>query len=111
MCISLSVPIADATAGEALPFVHESAELTHYWKPDDGVYVIRHEHEADASGFEFRELLVQDAQHDSLRLVVIGLALGGLVLAPSLYYLFRVFKSAPADEIRSTLEGSDQETL
>jgi cytochrome d ubiquinol oxidase subunit II len=45
----------------------------------------------------------------TLRLVVIGLALGGLVLAPSLYYLFKVFKSAPADEIRSTLEASDEE--
>jgi cytochrome d ubiquinol oxidase subunit II len=45
----------------------------------------------------------------TLRLVVIGLALGGLLLTPSLYYLFRIFKSAPADEIRSTLGASDQE--
>jgi hypothetical protein len=41
--------------------------------------------------------------------VVIGLAFGGLLLTPSLYYLFRIFKSAPADEIRSTLGASDQE--
>jgi cytochrome d ubiquinol oxidase subunit II len=45
----------------------------------------------------------------TLRLAVIGLALGGLILAPSIYYLFRVFKSAPTDEFRSTLGASDQE--
>jgi hypothetical protein len=31
------------------------------------------------------------------RIAAIGLAFGGLVLAPSLFYLFKVFKSGPAD--------------
>jgi cytochrome d ubiquinol oxidase subunit II len=54
--------------------------------------------------------------HDSasptatLRLAAIALALGGLVLLPSLFYLFRVFKSAPADAPASRLERSEQET-
>ncbi len=34
----------------------------------------------------------------TLRLTLVALALGTLVLAPSLIYLFRVFKSGPVDE-------------
>lgn len=33
----------------------------------------------------------------TLRLAAIALAIGGLVLLPSLFYLFRIFKSGPAD--------------
>jgi hypothetical protein len=32
-----------------------------------------------------------------LRLVLIALGVGGAVLLPSLWYLFQVFKTAPAD--------------
>jgi len=35
----------------------------------------------------------------TLRLVLITLALGAIVLLPSLWYLFRVFKSSPADRL------------
>jgi cytochrome d ubiquinol oxidase subunit II len=47
----------------------------------------------------------------TLRLVVIGLVFGGLILAPSLFYLFKVFKSAPADQIPGRLGASDEEIL
>jgi cytochrome d ubiquinol oxidase subunit II len=33
------------------------------------------------------------ASHDTLRLLIIALAVGVLVLFPSYYYLFRIFKS------------------
>jgi cytochrome d ubiquinol oxidase subunit II len=33
----------------------------------------------------------------TLRLTLIGLAIGAVVLLPSLWYLFQIFKSAPAD--------------
>jgi cytochrome bd ubiquinol oxidase subunit II len=36
----------------------------------------------------------------TLRVVVVGFAIGGAVLAPSLFLLFRIFKSAPAAEPR-----------
>jgi hypothetical protein len=32
-----------------------------------------------------------------LQLVLVALAIGGAVLLPSLWYLFQVFKTAPAD--------------
>ncbi|HEV2083461.1 MAG TPA: cytochrome d ubiquinol oxidase subunit II [Gemmatimonadales bacterium] len=35
--------------------------------------------------------------NSTLRLVLIGLAIGGAVLLPSLWYLFQVFKTVPAD--------------
>jgi cytochrome d ubiquinol oxidase subunit II len=34
----------------------------------------------------------------TLRVVIIGFALGGAVLAPSLFLLFRIFKIQPAAE-------------
>ena len=37
------------------------------------------------------------APHSTLRLTLIILAVGGVVLLPSLWYLFQVFKTAPAD--------------
>lgn len=37
------------------------------------------------------------APDSTLRLVLVALAIGGAVLLPSLWYLFRVFKTAPAD--------------
>jgi cytochrome d ubiquinol oxidase subunit II len=37
------------------------------------------------------------APESTLRLVLIGLAVGGAVVLPSLWYLFHVFKTAPAD--------------
>jgi cytochrome bd ubiquinol oxidase subunit II len=37
------------------------------------------------------------APHSTLRLVLVALAIGGAVLLPSLWYLFQVFKTAPAD--------------
>jgi cytochrome d ubiquinol oxidase subunit II len=37
------------------------------------------------------------APHSTLRLTLIVLALGGVLLLPSLWYLFQVFKTAPAD--------------
>jgi cytochrome bd ubiquinol oxidase subunit II len=36
----------------------------------------------------------------TLRVVVIGFAIGGAVLAPSLYLLFRIFKIAPSAQPR-----------
>jgi cytochrome bd ubiquinol oxidase subunit II len=36
----------------------------------------------------------------TLRVVVIGFAIGGAVLAPSLYLLFRIFKSEPRTDLR-----------
>jgi cytochrome bd ubiquinol oxidase subunit II len=35
----------------------------------------------------------------TLRLVVVGFAIGGAILAPSLYLLFRIFKSEPSTEL------------
>lgn len=37
------------------------------------------------------------APEPTLRLTLIGLAIGGVVLLPSLWYLFQIFKTAPAD--------------
>jgi cytochrome bd ubiquinol oxidase subunit II len=37
------------------------------------------------------------APNTTLRLVLIGLVLGGAVLLPSLWYLFQIFKTVPAD--------------
>jgi cytochrome bd ubiquinol oxidase subunit II len=37
------------------------------------------------------------AAHSTLRLTLIALAGGAVILLPSLWYLFRVFKSTPAD--------------
>jgi cytochrome d ubiquinol oxidase subunit II len=37
------------------------------------------------------------APETTLRLTLIGLAIGGVILLPSLWYLFQVFKSVPAD--------------
>jgi cytochrome d ubiquinol oxidase subunit II len=37
------------------------------------------------------------APESTLRLVLVALAIGGAVLLPSLWYLFQVFKTAPAD--------------
>jgi cytochrome bd ubiquinol oxidase subunit II len=37
------------------------------------------------------------APHSTLRLTLIVLAIGGVILLPSLWYLFQVFKTAPAD--------------
>ena len=37
------------------------------------------------------------APHSTLRLTLIVLLVGGAVLLPSLWYLFQVFKTAPAD--------------
>lgn len=37
------------------------------------------------------------APETTLRLTLIGLAIGGVLLLPSLWYLFQVFKSVPAD--------------
>jgi cytochrome d ubiquinol oxidase subunit II len=37
------------------------------------------------------------APDSTLRLTLVALAVGGIVLGPSLWYLFRVFKTAPAD--------------
>ncbi|MEZ0333797.1 MAG: cytochrome d ubiquinol oxidase subunit II [Gemmatimonadales bacterium] len=45
----------------------------------------------------------------TLRLVAIGVAFGGLVLLPSLWYLFRIFKSTPADAPGATLGQHDEE--
>lgn len=41
----------------------------------------------------------------TLRLVLLTLAAGAVVLVPSMLYLFRVFKSAPADRPASLTEG------
>jgi cytochrome d ubiquinol oxidase subunit II len=41
----------------------------------------------------------------TLRLVLLALAAGGVVLLPSLLYLFRIFKSAPADEAGRMSQG------
>ena len=41
----------------------------------------------------------------TLRLVLLALALGAVVLVPSMLYLFRVFKSAPADRPGRLSEG------
>jgi cytochrome d ubiquinol oxidase subunit II len=41
----------------------------------------------------------------TLELVLGALGLGGLVLLPSLRYLFRVFKAEPSDSVRRTREG------
>jgi cytochrome d ubiquinol oxidase subunit II len=40
------------------------------------------------------------AAPSTLRWTLIVLAAGGLILLPSLWYLFQVFKSAPADAAR-----------
>jgi cytochrome d ubiquinol oxidase subunit II len=37
------------------------------------------------------------APETTLRLVLIALAIGGVVLLPSLWYLFQIFKTVPAD--------------
>jgi cytochrome d ubiquinol oxidase subunit II len=37
------------------------------------------------------------APETTLRLTLIGLAIGGVILLPSLWYLFQIFKTAPAD--------------
>jgi len=37
------------------------------------------------------------APETTLRVVLIGLAVGGAILAPSLWYLFHIFKTVPAD--------------
>ncbi len=57
-------------------------------------------------GFSIRDSASPSA---TLRLVAIALAIGALVLIPSLFYLFRIFKGAPADGSGSTLGRSDQE--
>ncbi len=41
----------------------------------------------------------------TLRLVLLTLAAGAVVLVPSMLYLFRIFKSAPADRSASLTEG------
>ncbi len=40
------------------------------------------------------------APEATLRVVIIGFALGGAVLAPSLFLLFRIFKSEPSTDLR-----------
>jgi cytochrome bd ubiquinol oxidase subunit II len=40
------------------------------------------------------------APEGTLRVVVVGFAIGGAVLAPSLYLLFRIFKSEPSTDLR-----------
>jgi cytochrome bd ubiquinol oxidase subunit II len=40
------------------------------------------------------------APDETLRVVVVGFAIGGAVLAPSLYLLFRIFKSEPFTHLR-----------
>jgi cytochrome d ubiquinol oxidase subunit II len=37
------------------------------------------------------------APETTLRLILIALAIGGVILLPSLWYLFQIFKTAPAD--------------
>jgi cytochrome d ubiquinol oxidase subunit II len=44
------------------------------------------------------------APDSTLRLTLIVLTLGGVLLLPSLWYLFRVFKTAPADPVRPALD-------
>ncbi|HEX7785485.1 MAG TPA: cytochrome d ubiquinol oxidase subunit II, partial [Methylomirabilota bacterium] len=53
------------------------------------------------------DLTVQSAAAPqvTLRLVLLALALGAVVLVPSMLYLFRVFKSAPADRAGRLSEG------
>jgi cytochrome d ubiquinol oxidase subunit II len=48
---------------------------------------------------------------ETLRLAVIALFFGSLILAPSLVYLFKVFKSAPAAEPRGSVGRADREVL
>ena len=57
-------------------------------------------------GFTIRDSASPPA---TLRLAAIALAFGGLVLLPSLWYLFRIFKSAPADAPGATLRQHDEE--
>jgi len=38
------------------------------------------------------------APDTTLRMTLIGLAIGGVILLPSLWYLFQIFKTAPADQ-------------
>jgi cytochrome d ubiquinol oxidase subunit II len=53
------------------------------------------------------DLTVQSAAAPevTLRLVLLALAAGAMVLVPSMFYLFRVFKSAPADRSGLWTEG------
>jgi cytochrome d ubiquinol oxidase subunit II len=46
------------------------------------------------------------APASTLRLVLIALAAGGAVLLPSLWYLFRVFKTVPADQPSASSESA-----
>jgi cytochrome bd ubiquinol oxidase subunit II len=43
------------------------------------------------------------APDTTLRLVLITLAIGGVLLLPSIWYLFQVFKSGPADQVDRTI--------
>jgi cytochrome d ubiquinol oxidase subunit II len=45
------------------------------------------------------------AASSTLRLTLIALLIGGIVLLPSLWYLFRVFKSAPADPLTENADA------
>jgi cytochrome d ubiquinol oxidase subunit II len=45
------------------------------------------------------------ADPSTLRFTLIALMIGGIVLLPSLWYLFRVFKSVPADPLTETAEA------
>jgi hypothetical protein len=49
--------------------VHEAAQAAGFWKPDHGVNVVGHEHEAEAAGGKAPHFLVQNAEHYSLGLV------------------------------------------
>jgi hypothetical protein len=49
----------------------ESAELSALREPDDRMDVVRHHDESHATGRMLGELLVQDAEHDTLRMIVI----------------------------------------
>ena len=65
------LPVADMEARLSLPRVHEAAKLAGGRQPDHGVDVIGHDDEPDAASGESDQLVVQDAQQNSLVMIMV----------------------------------------
>jgi len=64
-----AVPFANPAARMAFPFVKESAQAAGPGKPDQRGHMLRHHDEPEALSFKPPQFLIQDAQHDPLRLI------------------------------------------
>ena len=66
-----SIPVSELETAHPFPAVNESGQLSCRRKPNESMHMVGHQNKAHTLGLEGFQLMIEDTQHDSFRLVQI----------------------------------------